>query len=148
MSPVEGGGRRIETPTEFAADTGDADPALGRALAAGDPDAVLAALAAGARLLVPIVAVLDEAGDDGGDKSSHMASVSIVQPDGRRGLLAFTCLESLRAWDPSARPVPARADDVARAALDEGAHGVLVDIAGPVRFAVDGAALAAVAGRP
>lgn len=146
MTPVDGRGRRIETPAQFSGDAGDVDPALGQALDAGDADAVLAILAAGARLLVPIVAVLDEAGTDGADKSSHMASVSMVQSDGRRGLLAFTCIDTLRAWNPSARPVPASARDVARAAIDEGADGVLVDIAGPVRFALDGAALLAVAG--
>lgn len=148
MTAAEGRGRRIETPTQFAGDTGEVDADLGRALATDDADGVLAALCAGARLLVPIVAVLDERGEDGQDKSSHMASVSIVQPDGRRGLVAFTCLSALQAWNPDARPVPARAGDVARAAREEGADGVLVDCAGPVRFVLEGPALAAVAASP
>ena len=67
-----------------------------------------------------------------------MASVSLVQADGRRGLLAFTGIESLARWDPAARPVPVTSHQVAAAALDEGADGVLVDLAGPVRFAIDG----------
>lgn len=138
---VEGRGRRIETPSGFAGDDGSADPRVAAALDAGDGEGVLAALRAGARLLVPLVAVLDERDAEGGDKSSHMASVSLVQQDGRRGLLAFTSVASMRAWDPQARPVPASAPDVARAALEEGADGILVDIAGPVRFAIDGASL-------
>jgi hypothetical protein len=34
--------------------------------------------------------------------------------------------------------VPVTSHQVAAAALEEGADGVLVDIAGPVRFAIDG----------
>lgn len=144
-----GGGRTIHTPIGFSGDDGGVDTALADALAAGDGDAVRELLVSGLRLLVPIVAVLDEADEaTGADKSSHMASVSLVQPDGRRGLLAFTSIETMRAWDPDARPVPARAPDVAAAAVEEGADGVLVDIAGPVRFAIDGELLVALARRP
>lgn len=147
---VEGGGRRLEVPTAFAGDTGSADPRLAsamRACAAGERsvDDVIDLLCSGARLLVPIVAVLDEMGEDGEEKASHMASVSLVQADGRRGLLAFTSLDSLRAWDPDARPVAAAAPDVAAAAEEEGAQGVLIDIAGPIRLALDGVHLARVA---
>lgn len=141
-----GNGRLIQAPTDFTDDDGSADPRLREALAGDDADGAFDLLLAGARLLVPIVAVA--AGDGGGEKSSHMATVSLVQADGRRGLLAFTSLETLRAWDSGARPVPARAPDVARAALDEGADGVLVDVAGPVRFAIDGPTLRALAGPP
>jgi len=134
---VQGGGRSIETPEAFAGDDGGADPRWESAYA--DPADVEALLRSGVRLLVPIVAVLDEAdAETGADKSSHMASVTLVQADGRRGLLAFTGLESLARWDPVARPVPVTSRDVAAAALGEGADGVLVDIAGPVRFAIDG----------
>ena len=137
MTPVEGHGRRIEVTGSFAGDDGRADPRWERAYA--DPAAVEQLLRSGVRLLVPIVAVLDEADEDSGaEKSSHMASVSLVQADGRRGMLAFTCLDALARWDAAARPVPVTSHQVAAAALDEGADGVLVDIAGPVRFAIDG----------
>lgn len=137
MSEDLGGGRRIETPDQFSGDDGRADPRWDAAYA--DPGLVEALLRAGVRLLVPIVAVLDEADEEtGADKSSHMASVSIVQTDGRRGMLAFTGIETLAMWDPGARPVPVTSHQVAAAALEEGADGVLVDIAGPVRFAIDG----------
>ncbi len=136
-------------------DLGAADPAVTAALAGYrdrtvDPAAVLAALAE-SRLLVPVVAVLDEAGTtaDGArvEKSSHMATVSTTGRDGRRGLLAFTSLESLRRWKPDARPVPAPAPAVAAAALDEGASALVVDLAGPVLFAIEGSDLAALAVR-
>lgn len=134
---AHGRGRRIETPDDFAGDDGRADPRWEQAYA--DPADVEALLRSGVRLLVPIVAVLEEVDEaTGGDKSSHMASVSLVQADGRRGLLAFTGVETLARWDPSARPVPVTSHQVAAAAVDEGADGVLVDIAGPVRFAIDG----------
>ena len=141
MSDQPGRGRRIDTPDQFSCDGGHADPRWDAAYA--DPGLVEALLRDGVRLLVPIVAVLDEADEESGaDKSSHMASVSLVQPDGRRGLLAFTGIETLAIWDPDARPVPVTSHQVAAAALEEGADGVLVDIAGPVRFAIDGALLA------
>ena len=40
------------------------------------------------------------------DKTSHLATVTTTGLDGRRGLLAFTCLDSMRRWNPRARPVP------------------------------------------
>ncbi len=138
----------------FAGDDGSADPALAGALAEHAAGAlsshdVVAALA-GARLLVPVVAVLDEAevGADGlrRDKDSHMATVSLLNPDGRRGLLAFTSTATLAAWQSDARPVAATSQRVAQAALQEGADAVLLDVAGPVRFPVEGAR-AAGAGR-
>lgn len=144
MSDVEGRGRRIETPDAFAGDDGRADPRWEPAYA--DPVSVEALLRSGVRLLVPIVSVLDDVdAQTGADKSSHMASVSLVQSDGRRGLLAFTGIEALARWDPTARPVPVTSHQVAAAALEEGADGVLVDIAGPVRFAIDGELLAELA---
>lgn len=143
-SPVQGRGRSIDTPDAFSGDDGRADPRWEAAYA--DAAEVEALLRSGVRLLVPIVAVLDEADlETGADKSSHMASVSLVQADGRRGLLAFTGLESLARWDPAARPVPVTSHQVAAAALEEGADGVLVDLAGPVRFAIDGELLAELA---
>jgi len=147
---VDGAGRRLEVPTAFSGDDGKAPPALREALEryaddrVAHADVITALLTS--RLLVPVVAVLDESQtstDQMGrevdvDKSSHMATVSLVQADGRRGLLAFTSVDTLSRWDPQARPVPAAAPDVAAAAIAEGAQGVLIDIAGPIRFALDG----------
>ncbi len=142
-------------PAERSAESGAADPAVTAALAAYDRGTgrsadVVAALAAG-RLLVPVVAVLDDAGGSGGirtDKASHMATVTTTGRDGRRGLLAFTGVESMQRWDPQARPVPVPTRVAAEAALAEGADAVVVDLAGPVVFALEAADLRALAGDP
>jgi len=97
-------------------------------------------------VLVAIVATADERGDDGSDKSSHMSVVSMVSADGRRGLLAFTGLDALQAWDPSARPVPVSGTDAARAALDDGCEAMVIDVAGPRNQVVIEADLIALAG--
>ena len=118
----------------------------------GSEHATLAALA-GCRLLVPVVALVTEA-EHGGpgrlrrDKSSEMALPTLIGADGRAALPAFTCLDSLAHWRPDARPVPAPAAQVWQAGAEE-ASAVVIDVAGPVPFAVDGARLAALAeGRP
>jgi hypothetical protein len=125
-------------------DTGEPDPGLSAALAAyaddpGREPEVLAALPA-ARLLVPVVAELAEAetGPDGlaRDKSADMATVLMRGVDGRLALLAFTGLEALRRWDPEARPVPVPAPTAALSALQDGAEALLIDVAGPVAYAV------------
>jgi len=126
-------------------DTGGADPELAGALAAYADDPVwetevLDALT-DARLLVPVVAELgeSEAGEDGlvRDKSSDMAAVLMRGADGRTALLAFTSLEAMHRWDPDARPVPVSAKVAAQAALQDGAAALLIDVAGPVRYAVE-----------
>ncbi len=149
------GGMVIPEP-EFADDDGSSDPALAEALAlhalgeAGLSDVVRALH--GKRLMTPLMAVLDSVEDDvadgapgPGEKDSHMATVSLVSPDGRRGLLAFTSVAAMTTWDPAARGIPASATRVAGAALQEGADAVLLDLAGPIRLAVSGGALLALA---
>lgn len=133
--------RRLQG-SEYVDDDGSADAALVAALSGYDAGAtsypeVLAALAP-ARLLVPVVAILGEAeiGADGlaRDKSSDMAAVLLTGADGRLALLAFTDLASLAAWDPQARPVPVAAHLAAATAVQEGAHALVVDVAGPHTF--------------
>jgi SseB protein N-terminal domain len=109
---------------------------------------VLAALAAG-RLLIPVVAVLNEADKipDGprSDKSSHMATVSTTGRDGRRGLLAFTSTDAMGRWNATARPVPVTGRRAAESALADGADALVIDLAGPVTFSVDAGELRALA---
>jgi hypothetical protein len=149
------GGLTVPDPA-FSGDDGSADPSLSSALAAYDEgtayDADLVEALRGRRLMVPLLAVLDGAEQVGpgdappvGEKDSHMASVSLLTPDGRRGLLAFTSVSAMAAWDPAARGIPATAETVATAALEEGAHAVLVDLAGPVRLVLTGVPMEAVA---
>jgi hypothetical protein len=137
-------------PSGFSGDDGGADPDLLRALREYSETAraysVLAALSR-ARLLVPIVAMpgQPEPGAVGEPQMHHSsADVAVVlfqRPDGRKALLAFTSVETMRAWDADARPRPLWIKDVARAAADEGADAVLLDLEGPVRFAVEAAEL-------
>ena len=126
-------------------DDGSADPDVRRCLARLEDPVLLARRLRSARLLGTVVAVADTVGEDGADKDSHMAVVSMVGADGRRGLLAFTGIDSLAAWDPTARPVPAAGRDVARAALDEGSAAVVLDVAGPHARVLEGLALVVLA---
>ena len=138
----------------FAGDVGAVDPDLAAALAAYDragPDEQVAAhhevlaLLQDTRVLVPVVALLGEVGDDGSDKTSDMAAVLMTGRDGRTALLAFTGAPGLTSWNPDARPVPVTARDAARAALQDDAAALLVDVAGPVLFVVEGEDLGALA---
>jgi hypothetical protein len=155
----------------FRNDDGSADQEVVAALAdfaAGHraEHAVLTALA-NSRLLVPVVAVLAEqieparpavAESDAsaaieatlarpaiqGEKASEMAMPTLVGIDGRRAVPAFTSLESLTRWQPDARPVPVTAAAVWQSACADSC-AVVIDVAGPVPFAVEGARLAALA---
>jgi hypothetical protein len=67
-----------------------------------------------------------------------MATVLIQGADGRLALLAFTGTDPLAAWNPEGRPVPVAAAVAAQAAVQDGAAALVVDIAGPTRFVVEG----------
>jgi hypothetical protein len=133
----------------FREDQGQADSEVESALGAyaagaGTEHAALTALAS-ARLVVPVVAVrTEELGPAGGEKASEMAMPVIVGADGRRAVPAFTCIETLQRWQATARPVPVHASAVWQFAVQE-SGSVIVDIAGPVPVAVEGARLAALA---
>ena len=125
----------------FRDDDGSANPATAAALAAfaaghSGEHAALTALASG-RLLVPVVAVPTE-------QASEMAMPTLIGLDGRRAVPAFTCLESMRRWQPDARPVPVAARQVWQTAAAESC-AVVIDVAGPVPLAVEGARLTALA---
>jgi hypothetical protein len=133
-------------------DDGSAEPRLSAALAAWADDRtalepVLAALR-GARLLVPVVAVLGDAEvDENGlrrEKTSEMA-VPTLRAGGRTALPAFTSTDSLARWDPKARPVAVPLHQALRAAAHEKADTVVLDMAGPVPFELTGPALLALA---
>jgi hypothetical protein len=160
MPDLTGGDER------FRDDRGTADPDVTGALAAfaagtSGEHAVLAALAP-SRLLVPVVALLaDELADGdgdtssarrspvdhagGGEKASEMAMPKIVGRDGRQALPAFTSLAAVHRWRPEARPVPVQARGVWQSAVQESC-AVVIDIAGPVPFVVEGSRLVALAG--
>ncbi|MCX4861723.1 SseB family protein [Streptomyces canus] len=152
----------------FSDDDGSADPRLSAALAAWAEDRaavgpVLDALK-GARLLVPVVAVLGEVEEDsqegrearrkggggrreGGlrrEKTSDMA-VPTLKAGSRTALPAFTSTASLARWDPEARPVAVPLHQALQAAAHEKADTVVLDLAGPVPFELTGSALLALA---
>ena len=143
-----GRGRSLAEP-QFPGDDGAADPRVRDLVARGadgqlDPVWVARSLRH-VRLLATVVAVLDAMDEAGGDKDSHMAVVSMVNEAGEKGLLAFTGTDALAGWNPEARPVPALGREIARAAAEDGAAAVVLDVAGPARLVLQGTALAALA---
>lgn len=137
----------------FAGDDGSVAPEVADALARydADPRRHLEALAVlqHARVLVPVVAVLGEVEyDDHGrphDKTSDMATVLVEGADGRKALLAFTGSAPLQRWNAQARPVPVTFKVAAESAVQDGADALVLDIAGPALFPVEGGTLRAVA---
>ncbi|WP_055493000.1 SseB family protein [Streptomyces sp. TP-A0356] len=136
----------------FSDDDGSADPRLSAALAAWAEDRtavgpVLEALR-GARLLVPVVALLGEVEEDGNglrrEKTSEMA-VPTLKAAGRTALPAFTSTDSLARWDPAARPVAVPLHQALQAAVHEKADTIVLDMSGPVPFELSGPTLLALA---
>jgi len=136
-------GRELPPTSAFAGDDGSADPRVAAALAAlGDGTGTLAGVVealAGTRVLVPVLAELEEAGtvEVGGhahtvDKEASAGIVALQAPDGRTALPVFSSVATMAAWRREARPVPT---DVVRAALSvvsEGWELVVLDPGGPV----------------
>ena len=139
---------RLPASQQSQDDDGSAWPQVAAALAAyadgsGSEHAALTALA-GSRLLVPLLAEPAPAGG----AVSQVAVPSLVGTDGRPAIPGFTSLDALNRWRPGARLVPRPAALVWEAAVAESA-AVVIDVAGPVPLAVDGARLTALAsGRP
>ncbi|HEX5861398.1 MAG TPA: SseB family protein [Nocardioides sp.] len=139
----------------FADDDGSVAPGVAAALAAYDVGeasyAETLAVLQQARLLVPVVPFETVAAQPpqepavAGEGASEMATVLLTGRDGRTALLAFTGTEPLRAWDPEARPVPVAAALAARSAAQDGAAALVIDVAGPTRFVIEGTDLTAVA---
>lgn len=145
-------------PTDFADDDGSANPVLRRALKFYTESATALAgrnlldVLVDARLLVPVVAVLDEAEvNEAGqqvDKDSHMTTVEFTSNDGRTALLGFTGTDSLEHWQEDARPIARYAYEVAQSVLEQNLDGLIIDIAGPAPTAIDGTLLALLAVGP
>ena len=128
----------------FPDDDGAASPHVRKLLMTADVVTIARTLR-DTRLLASVVAVADDVDASGADKASHMAVVSMVAPDGRRGLLAFTGLDALTAWNDQARPVPSCGRDIGRAARDDASAAVVIDVAGPHTVVLEGEALAVLA---
>ena len=133
--------------SDFAGDDGSADPQLLVALNlnAQMPSALTANSIVNAlttsRLLVPVVAQVDTVNEDGTEKDSHIAQVTFKSADGRVGLPAFTSIQALQDWDPKARPIAQWATAIAKSCVESDLDALLIDMASPHRFAVQGLAL-------
>ena len=134
-------GRQFEE-NPYADDDGTAPAELTTALEAfaaepGAPELVVEALRE-ARVLIPLVAALGEAGENAEgvtvDKSAELSIVSVAGPDGRRVLPVFSSAAAMRAWNPEARPVPVAARTAALAAVDDATELLVLDPAGPIAF--------------
>jgi SseB protein N-terminal domain len=127
-------------PASAGAPASGAEPAREGTLAGGGRPAETAGAeaAGGTRQPEPLRAAIQ------GEKASEMAMPSLVGRDGRRAIPAFTSVESLARWQADARPVPVTALGVWQTACGDSA-AVVIDVAGPVPFAVEGARLAALA---
>jgi len=133
---------RSFTANPAAGDDGSADVALLDALngfraGTAGPEAVVEAVRA-ARLLIPLLAHAGDIGTtpDGHvvDKTQELSIVTVAGPDGRKVLPAFTSVQTLAAWNPQARPVPAAGPRVALAAASEQTELVVIDPASPTEF--------------
>lgn len=112
----------------FADDDGSADARLAQSLIRFSrgkaPLAEVVDSLAYARVLVPVVADGDErfVGKHGVEQD-HVASTGVVAlqaPDGRTALPIFTDVDAMRAWNQTARPIPAEGPRAALAAAAEG----------------------------
>jgi hypothetical protein len=147
-------GRRFEE-NAFQADDGSASPELAEALTAFHAGASSATEVVDAfrhaRLLVPLVAHLGEEGESETghpvDKSQELSIVTVAGPDGRSVLPVFSSVDTMKAWDSSARPVPADGERIALAAAGEGTDLVVLDPTSPSEFVLRRPALWAIAQR-
>jgi hypothetical protein len=144
-------GRHFE-PNTHSGDDGSAPEALRVALerfrsgAGGQPEVVDAVR--DSRLLIPLLAELGETGtNEAGrtvDKSQELSIVTVAAPDGRTAMPVFSSVDTMRVWNPAARPVPAAGTRVALAAVAEGTDLVVVDPGSPGSFVLRRPALWAI----
>ena len=144
------------TGSAYPDDDGSADPTVAAALSehsVGGPARDVQQALLGTRLLVPVVAMLEESEVSVTtgmqvDKQSAMATVTVVGANGKRALPVFTSMVTMIAWRSDARPSAVSAEYAAAAAMHD-ADALLIDPAGPHRLLLAGAGLRALAaGRP
>ncbi len=144
-------GRHFE-PNTHSADDGSAPEALRVALerfrtGVGSQAQVVDAVRE-SRLLIPLLAQLGEDGvNDAGltvDKSQELSIVTVAAPDGRAAMPVFSSVDTMRVWNPVARPVPAAGTRVALAAVAESTDLVVLDPGSPGSFVLRRPALWAI----
>lgn len=128
-----------------AGEDGRADPALSDALAGWRDDPGPASQArlhvqlVGARLLAPVVPLPPTEG-----RAAELSRPTLVDERGGVAALAFTGLESMHRWRADARPFVVTAATLFEAAAGAG-QSVVIDIAGPVSYPLDGHLLSTLA---
>ncbi|GAB3822691.1 hypothetical protein GCM10028820_33890 [Tessaracoccus terricola] len=135
--------RLAQPSARFDGDTGEADPITRRAIAdVRDHTGYIRALVAlcTSRLLMPVVASGDETMHQDPDREAELAAVTITDGEDT-ALLAFTGIDSMKAWQADARPILCHLDELAATVNPAGANQLLVDVAGPVPFVLAGEAL-------
>jgi hypothetical protein len=129
---------------DSAGDDGSADPRLietvlrFRARELGLTE-VVAALAP-VRVLVPL---MTDRGDEGVgahgqvvDKTQELALVTLAGPEGRAVLPVFSSVDTMRIWNPVARPIPVAAARAALAAAADGLAAIVLDPGSPTELAL------------
>ncbi len=145
-------GRSFEA-NPHSADDGAADPALLAALQrfrAGEGSQVEVVDAfRHARVLIPLIA---EKGEEGVapsglavDKTQDLSIVTVAAPDGRRVQPVFSSVDTMRVWDPLARPIPVEALRAALAASAEDTDLIVLDPTAETEFVIRRPAVWAVA---
>jgi hypothetical protein len=102
-----------------------------------------------ARVLVPLVT---ERGDEGigahgqlVDKTQELALVTVAGPDGRSVLPVFSSVDTMRTWNPDARPIPVPAAQAGLAAAADELGAIVLDPGSPTEFALRRTAFEALA---
>lgn len=145
--PAEAPRHLAQPSTRFLGDDGSPDPLVREALASVTDQvsysrAVVALCAS--RLLMPIVASGDETGEHDPERRAEMAAVTLTNQE-TTYLLAFTGADTMTAWQSDARPVLCHLDELAASVAPAGATQLLLDMAGPTPFVLEGDLLAAIA---
>ena len=101
------------------------------------------------RFLVPLIAQLGESeiGPHGQkvDKSAELSIVTVKSPDDQDSLVAFSSVEAMSRWNPSARPVPTDAVRLCLAAASQMSTRVVLDPGSETEFVVRRPAIAKIA---
>jgi hypothetical protein len=106
-----------------------------------------------ARVLVPLVT---ERGSDSSregigahgllvDKTQELALVTVAGPDGRSVLPVFSSVDTMRTWNPGARPIPVPAAQAGLAAAADELGAIVLDPGSPTEFALRRTAFEALA---
>jgi hypothetical protein len=101
------------------------------------------------RLLVPLIAQLGESeiGAHGKkvDKSAELSIVTVKSPDDQESLVAFSSVDAMSRWNPSARPVPTDAIRLCLAAASQMSTRVVLDPGSETEFVLRRPAIARIA---